>query len=145
MSENILEILKLSGLNKLAEDAKISTEEMQLASNIINPPPAPMPPMPPMPMDQPVPSNQRPMNVQPADPERFAKIQNMINAFETPSSYDNILAERMQPTMQAKAGTEGMVADIMDKVVREIRQEAFGTTKQPKQINGLASLKSAIG
>mgnify|MGYP001191216670 CR=1 FL=1 len=203
MSENILEILKLSGLNKLAESAKISTEEMQLASNIINPPPAPMPPMPPMPMDQPVPSNQRPMNVQPADPERFAKIQNMINAFETPSSYDNILAERMQPTMQAKAGTEGMAvsfgsgpvpgeghgmqdnvqmpiiekgeqvatlavspdeyivdahtmsalgngsadagADIMDKVVREIRQEAFGTTKQPKQINGLASLKSAIG
>jgi hypothetical protein len=202
MSENILEILKLSGLNKLAENANISAEEMQLASNVINPPPAPAP-IPPMPMEQPVAPNQRPMNVQPADPERFAKIQSMINAFETPSSYDNILAERMQPTMQAKAGTEGMAvsfgsgpvpgeghgmqdnvqmpivekgnqvatlavspdeyivdahtmsalgngsadagADIMDKVVREIRQEAFGTTKQPKQINGLASLKSAIG
>ena len=202
MSENILQILKLTGLNKLAENAKISAEEMQLASNVINPPPAPAP-MPPIPMQQPITPNQRPMNVRPADPEKFNKIQGMIKAFETPSSYDNVLAQRMQPTMQAKAGTEGMTmsfgsgpvpgeghgmqdnvqmpimekgdqvatlavspdeyivdaytmaalgngsadagADVMDKVVKEIRQKAFGTTEQPNQINGLASLRSAIG
>tara|TARA_A100001391_G_scaffold118459_1_gene80342 strand:- start:2057 stop:2665 length:609 start_codon:yes stop_codon:yes gene_type:complete len=202
MSENILQVLKLTGLNKLAENAKISAEEMQLASNVINPPPAPAP-MPPIPMQQPITPNQRPMNVRPADPEKFNKIQGMIKAFETPSSYDNVLAQRMQPTMQAKAGTEGMTmsfgsgpvpgeghgmqdnvqmpimekgdqvatlavspdeyivdaytmaalgngsadagADVMDKVVKEIRQKAFGTTEQPNQINGLASLRSAIG
>ena len=202
MSENILQILKLTGLNKLAENAKISAEEMQLASNVINPPPAPAP-MPPIPTQQPITPNQRPMNVRPADPEKFNKIQGMIKAFETPSSYDNVLAQRMQPTMQAKAGTEGMTmsfgsgpvpgeghgmqdnvqmpimekgdqvatlavspdeyivdaytmaalgngsadagADVMDKVVKEIRQKAFGTTEQPNQINGLASLRSAIG
>ena len=202
MSENILQVLKLTGLNKLAENAKISAEEMQLASNVINPPPAPAP-IPPIPMEQPVTPSQRPMNVRPADPEKFNKIQGMIKAFETPSSYDNVLAQRMQPTMQAKAGTEGMTmsfgsgpvpgeghgmqdniqmpimekgdqvatlavspdeyivdaytmaalgngsadagADVMDKVVKEIRQKAFGTTEQPNQINGLASLRSAIG
>ena len=52
MSENILQVLKLTGLNKLAENAKISAEEMQLASNVINPPPAPAP-MPPIPVQQP--------------------------------------------------------------------------------------------
>ena len=202
MSKDILEILKLSGLNKLAENAKISSEEMQLASTIINLPPAPAP-IPPMPMEQPVAPNQRPMNVQPADPEKFNKIQGMIKAFETPSSYDNVLAQRMQPMMKAKYGTEGMTmsfgsgsvpgeghgmqdnvqmpiiekgdqvatlavspdeyivdaytmsalgngsadagAYVMDQAVKEIRQKAFGTTKQPQQINGLASLRSAIG
>ena len=42
-------------------------------------------------------------------------------------------------------GSADAGADVMDKVVKEIRQKAFGTTKQPKQINGLASLRSAIG
>ena len=42
-------------------------------------------------------------------------------------------------------GSADAGADVMDKAVKEIRQKAFGTTKQPKQINGLASLRSAIG
>ena len=149
---------------------------------------------------------QRPMNVMPSDPQKMANLQNIKQALNTDSALDNIAVMRMQeqqPTMQAKAGTEGMTvsfgngrvpgeghgmqdnvqmpivqkgkkvatlavspdeyivdahtmsalgngsadagADVMDKVVKEIRQKAFGTTKQPKQINGLASLRSAIG
>jgi len=35
-------------------------------------------------------------------------------------------------------------ADIMDNVVKDIRKDAYGNTKQPNEINGLASLTSAI-
>jgi len=149
--------------------------------------------------------SQRPMNVAPSNPDRMAGIKNAILALNSGSPLDTLAMMRMQqqPTMQAKAGTEGMTvsfgsgsvpgeghgmqdniqmpivekgnkvatlavspdeyivdahtmsalgngsadagADVMDKVVKEIRQKAFGTTKQPKQINGLASLRSAIG
>lgn len=149
--------------------------------------------------------SQRSMNVAPSDPNRVAGVENVKRALDSGSSLDTLAMMRMQqqPTMQAKAGTEGMAvsfgsgpvpgeghgmqdniqmpiiekgkqvarlavspdeyivdahtmsalgngsadagADIMDKVVKEIRQKAFGTTKQPKQINGLASLRSAIG
>ena len=145
------------------------------------------------------------MNVMPSDPTRVAGVENVKRALDSGSSLDTLAMMRMQqqPTMQAKAGTEGMAvsfgsgsvpgeghgmqdniqmpiiekgkqvarlavspdeyivdahtmsalgngsadagADVMDKVVKEIRQKAFGTTKQPKQINGLASLRSAIG
>jgi hypothetical protein len=157
-----------------------------------------------MPMLQQDPS-QRSMNVMPSDPTRVAGVENVKRALDSGSSLDTLAMMRMQqqPTMQAKAGTEGMAvsfgsgsvpgeghgmqdniqmpiiekgkqvarlavspdeyivdahtmsalgngsadagADVMDKVVKEIRQKAFGTTKQPKQINGLASLRSAIG
>ena len=149
--------------------------------------------------------SQRSMNVAPSDPNRVAGVENVKRALDSGSSLDTLAMMRMQqqPTMQAKAGTEGMAvsfgsgpvpgeghgmqdniqmpiiekgkqvarlavspdeyivdahtmsalgngsadagADIMDKVVKEIRQKAFGTTKQPKQIKGLASLRSAIG
>jgi len=35
-------------------------------------------------------------------------------------------------------------ADIMDQIVKEVRQEAFGTTQQPNQINGLQSLRNKM-
>jgi hypothetical protein len=35
-------------------------------------------------------------------------------------------------------------ADIMDNVVKDIRKDAYGNTKQPNEIDGLASLTSAI-
>jgi len=149
--------------------------------------------------------SQRSMSVMPSDPTRVAGVENVKRALDSGSSLDTLAMMRMQqqPTMQAKAGTEGMAvsfgsgpvpgeghgmqdniqmpiiekgkqvarlavspdeyivdahtmsalgngsadagADVMDKVVKEIRQKAFGTTKQPKQINGLASLRSAIG
>ena len=36
-------------------------------------------------------------------------------------------------------------ADYMDDVVKGIRTEAYGNTKQPKEINGLSTLKSMMG
>jgi len=36
-------------------------------------------------------------------------------------------------------------ADYMDDVVKGIRSEAYGTTKQPKEIDGLSSLKTMMG
>ena len=36
-------------------------------------------------------------------------------------------------------------ADYMDDVVKGIRTEAYGNTQQPKEINGLATLKSMMG
>jgi len=149
--------------------------------------------------------SQRPMNVAFSDPERAVRVKKAIKSLNSESPLDRLAMMRMQqqPTMQAKAGTEGMTmsfgsgpvpgeghgmqdnvqmpivekgdkvatlavspdeyivdahtmsalgngsadagADVMDKVVKEIRQKAFGTTKQPEQINGLASLRSAIG
>ena len=35
-------------------------------------------------------------------------------------------------------------ADIMDNVVKDIREDAYGNTKQPNEIDGLASLTSSI-
>ena len=35
-------------------------------------------------------------------------------------------------------------ADVMDKTVKQIRQKAYGTDKQPKEISGLAALKPLI-
>jgi len=35
-------------------------------------------------------------------------------------------------------------ADIMDNVVKDIRKDAYGNTKQPNEIDGLASLTSSI-
>jgi len=35
-------------------------------------------------------------------------------------------------------------ADVMDNVVKDIRKDAYGNTKQPNEINGLASLTSSI-
>ena len=35
-------------------------------------------------------------------------------------------------------------ADVMDQIVKEVRQEAFGTTQQPNQINGLQSLRNKM-
>ena len=35
-------------------------------------------------------------------------------------------------------------AKIMDQIVKEVRQEAFGTTQQPDQINGLQSLRNKM-
>ena len=150
--------------------------------------------------------SQRSMNVALSNPRQVAGVENVKRALkDSGSPLDTLAIMRMQqqPTMQAKAGTEGMTmsfgsgpvpgeghgmqdniqmpivekgnkvatlavspdeyivdahtmsalgngsadagADVMDKVVKEIRQKAFGTTKQPEQINGLASLRSAIG
>jgi len=35
-------------------------------------------------------------------------------------------------------------ADVMDKVVKDIRKESYGTTEQPNQIDGLQSLKEKM-
>ncbi len=35
-------------------------------------------------------------------------------------------------------------ADVMDQIVKEVRQEAFGTIQQPNQINGLQSLRNKM-
>jgi len=35
-------------------------------------------------------------------------------------------------------------ADVMDQIVKEVRQEAYGTTEQPDQINGLQSLRNKM-
>lgn len=211
-----LEALKAAGLDILAKRSGINAEQLRIASSAIAP-------ITPQEVDESMKmfqqdlssldkmqqlsdQRQRPMNVMPSDPQRMANLQNIKQALNTDSALDNIAVMRMQenqPTMQAKAGTEGMTvsfgngrvpgeghgmqdnvqmpivekgkkvatlavspdeyivdahtmaalgngsadagADVMDKVVKEIRQEAYGTDKQPKQINGLASLRAAIG
>ena len=35
-------------------------------------------------------------------------------------------------------------ADVMDATVKQIRQKAYGTEKQPREISGLAALKPLI-
>ena len=35
-------------------------------------------------------------------------------------------------------------ADVMDKTIKQIRQKAYGTEKQPREISGLAALKPLI-
>lgn len=41
-------------------------------------------------------------------------------------------------------GSADAGAEVMDKVIKEVRQEAFGTTQQPDQINGLQSLRNKM-
>ncbi len=205
--KDILNTAGVVAMDNLLKRAGVTTEEFEKTSQAIKPitqedvirgmEQA-------MPMLQQDPS-QRSMNVMPSDPTRVAGVENVKKALDSGSSLDTLAMMRMQqqPTMQAKAGTEGMAvsfgsgpvpgeghgmqdniqmpiiekgkqvarlavspdeyivdahtmsalgngsadagADVMDKVVKEIRQKAFGTTKQPKQINGLASLRSAIG
>jgi hypothetical protein len=38
-------------------------------------------------------------------------------------------------------GSADAGADVMDQVVKNVRQKAYGTTQQPEQINGLAALR----
>jgi polyhydroxyalkanoate synthesis regulator phasin len=35
-------------------------------------------------------------------------------------------------------------ADVMDETVKQIRKKAYGSEKQPNEINGLAALKPLI-
>jgi len=41
-------------------------------------------------------------------------------------------------------GSSDAGANVLDKTIKDIRQEAIGSTKQPNQINGLASLQQAL-
>ena len=41
-------------------------------------------------------------------------------------------------------GSSDAGAKVLDETIKDIRQEAFGTTKQPNQLNGLASLQQAL-
>jgi len=41
-------------------------------------------------------------------------------------------------------GSADAGAEVMDKIIKEVRQEAFGTTQQPNQINGLQSLRNKM-
>tara|TARA_R100000988_G_C3949458_1_gene140343 strand:- start:205 stop:831 length:627 start_codon:yes stop_codon:yes gene_type:complete len=41
-------------------------------------------------------------------------------------------------------GSADAGAEVMDRVVKEVRQEAFGNTQQPNQINGLQSLRNKM-
>jgi hypothetical protein len=41
-------------------------------------------------------------------------------------------------------GSSDAGAEVLDETIKDIRQEAFGTIKQPNQINGLASLQQAL-
>jgi len=41
-------------------------------------------------------------------------------------------------------GSADAGAKVMDRVIKEVRQEAFGTTQQPDQINGLQSLRDKM-
>ena len=205
--KDILDTAGVVAMDNLLKRAGVTTEQFEKTSQAIKPitqEDVTRSMQQTMPMLQQDPS-QRSMNVIPSDPNRIAGIENVKRALDSESSLDRLAMMRMQqqPTMQAKAGTEGMTmsfgsgsvpgeghgmqdniqmpivekgnkvatlavspdeyivdahtmsalgngsadagADVMDKVVKEIRQKAFGTTKQPKQINGLASLRSAIG
>ena len=205
--KDILDTAGVVAMDNLLKRAGVTTEEFEKTSQAIKPITQEdvvrgmEQAMPMIQQDQ----SQRSMNVMPSDPRRVAGVENVKRALDSGSSLDTLAMMRMQqqPTMQAKAGTEGMAgsfgsgpvpgeghgmqdniqmpivekgkqvarlavspdeyivdahtmsalgngsadagADVMDKVVKEIRQKAFGTTKQPKQINGLASLRSAIG
>ena len=41
-------------------------------------------------------------------------------------------------------GSADAGADVMDQIVKEVRQEAYGTTEQPDQINGLQSIRNKM-
>ena len=41
-------------------------------------------------------------------------------------------------------GSADAGAKVMDQIIKEVRQEAFGTTQQPNQINGLQSLRNKM-
>ena len=41
-------------------------------------------------------------------------------------------------------GSADAGAKVMDQIVKEVRQEAYGTTEQPDQINGLQSLRNKM-
>ena len=41
-------------------------------------------------------------------------------------------------------GSADAGANVMDQIVKEVRQEAYGTTEQPDQINGLQSLRNKM-
>ena len=41
-------------------------------------------------------------------------------------------------------GSSDAGAKVLDETIKDIRQEAFGTTQQPNQINGLASLQQSL-
>jgi len=41
-------------------------------------------------------------------------------------------------------GSADAGADVMDQIVREVRQEAYGTTQQPNEINGLQCLRNKM-
>ena len=41
-------------------------------------------------------------------------------------------------------GSADAGADVMDQIVKEVRQEAYGTIEQPDQINGLQSLRNKM-
>ena len=41
-------------------------------------------------------------------------------------------------------GSADAGAEVMDQIIKEVRQEAFGTTQQPNQINGLQSLRNKM-
>ena len=41
-------------------------------------------------------------------------------------------------------GSSDVGAKVLDETIKDIRQEAFGTTQQPNQINGLASLQQSL-
>jgi hypothetical protein len=205
--KDILDTAGVVAMDNLLKRAGVTTEQFEKTSQAIKPitqEDVTRSMQQTMPMLQQDPS-QRSMSVMPSDPNRIAGVENVKRALDSGSSLDTLAMMRMQqqPTMQAKAGTEGMTmsfgsgpvpgeghgmqdnvqmpivekgnkvatlavspdeyivdahtmsalgngsadagADVMDKVVKEIRQKAFGTTKQPEQINGLASLRSAIG
>jgi hypothetical protein len=42
-------------------------------------------------------------------------------------------------------GSADAGANVMDQVIENVREEAFGTTQQPNEINGLAALRPMMG
>jgi len=66
--------------------------------------------------------------------------EKVANLFVSPNEY--VVDAASVAALGNGSSEEG--ANIMDRVVKDIRKEAYGTTKQPNEINGLASLTKAI-
>ena len=66
--------------------------------------------------------------------------EKVANLFVSPDEY--VFDASSVAALGNGSSEEG--AYILDRVVKDIRKEAYGTTKQPNEINGLASLTKSI-
>tara|TARA_R110000787_G_scaffold197857_1_gene309050 strand:+ start:192 stop:893 length:702 start_codon:yes stop_codon:yes gene_type:complete len=66
--------------------------------------------------------------------------EKVANLFVSPDEY--VIDAASVAALGNGSSEEG--AHTLDRVVKDIRKEAYGTTKQPNEINGLASLTKSI-
>ena len=203
MRENLRELLKIAGIDTLAEMAGITPEKLQRSEQVVN-----MQNQPPMmpPVQPPVQTRPdqmtTPMQVNLGNPDNMRKLLAMkdnLTRGETPlkksamrltppptrpaakggqalegfagqvpgrghgmednvympivDKGDQVATLAVSPdeyvvdahTMSALGnGSADAGAKVMDQIIKEVRQEAFGTTQQPNQINGLQSLRNKM-